>query len=176
MIDPHNAKPLVLVLVLPFLLAMLAGCKAGNWQKSNKDSDRQAAGAMVEPRRSSTADASAGVATAFELDSKTGRPKQGLVLRLDYFPRSASSGTNLPACYGAFPADFELGVFMCESNRTQAQSLTAGHVAQDCYTNPRFERVLPGKPLALPGCERGIFVLHAFDPPIRIDIEQRETL
>lgn len=158
------------------VLFSLTGCKASQWQRSNKETDRQAAGTLTEPRRVQSADAVGGVATSFELDPKTGRPKQGLVLRLDYFPKSEQSSTNLPACYGAFSSGFELGVFMCEGSRAQTQTLTAGNVAQDCYTNPRFERVLPSAALTLPGCARGLFVLHGFEPAFRIDIEQRETM
>lgn len=148
------------------------GCKAGRWQKADGEQDRQAAGSMVLPQRTGSADAVGSAPTVFELDEKTGQLRQGLVLRLDYFPENPTGGANLPACYGAFSKEFELGVFQCEGQPEKSQTLRAGHVLQDCYTNPRFDRVPVSIPMELRGCSRGVLKMHAFDPQLRIDVEQ----
>jgi len=155
---------------------MTLGCKNGQWKKSSRDSERQVVGSIVEPKKLSEADANIGLTSSFEVDDKTGRLKQTLVLRLDYFPKNETSGTNLPACYGVFPAHFQLGFFSCSGQPENRQILNAGHLSQDCYTNPRFVRVQPSTPIVLLGCNRVAFFLHAFDPPMRIDTEQRESM
>jgi hypothetical protein len=151
---------------------LAAACKNGRWQKNDRDQDRQAAGAVVQPQRTGAADATGIAPLVFDLDTKTGHTRQSLILRLDYFPGQSSGGANLPACYGAFARDFELGVFQCEGQPEKSQPLRAGHVSQDCYTNPRFQRVPVATPIELRGCSRGILKMHAFDPQLRIDVEQ----
>jgi len=162
----------IAVLLVVFLLA---GCKAGKWKKTDHEKDSRA-GAVVEPKKISEADATAGASSTFEIDEKTGRLKQSLVLRLDYFPKTETSGTNLPACFGIFAESFQLGFFSCAGRPETNQALNAAHLSQDCYTNPRFNRVQPSTPIVLPGCSRGTLVLHTFDPPMRIDAEQRESM
>jgi hypothetical protein len=157
-------------------LSLVGGCKDGQWKKTDRESDGRDGGTVVEPKKVSEADATAALSTTFEVDEKTGRVKQSLVLRLDYFPKTETSGTNLPACYGAFPATFQLGYYSCVGEPEKNQVLNAGHLFQDCYTNPRFNRVQPSSPIVLPGCSRGVFALHSFDPPMRIDAEQRESM
>ncbi len=152
------------------------GCKAGQWKKSDRESDQKTAGAVVEPKRLSESSASAASGTIFEMDEKTGQIKQSLVLRLDYFPKTETSGTNLPACYGAFRPDFQLGYFSCVGQPDKSQILNAGHLSQDCYTNPRFNRIQPSTPIIMVGCPRGNLVLHSFDPTMRVDVEQREAM
>ena len=157
-----------------FVLLLFVGCKAGQWKKSERDADKK--GATFVPKRVADADATAASSTIFEIDEKTGRLKQSLVLRLDYFPKTETTGTNLPACYGAFPADYQLGFFSCSGQPDKSQTLNAGHLSQDCYTNPRFNRVQPLVPIVIAGCARGALVLHSFDPGLRVDVEQREAM
>jgi hypothetical protein len=171
----HKLK-LRFFLVVSVLVLTLVGCKAGQWKKSDRENDQKTAGAIVEPKRLADADATAANATTFEMDEKTGRIKQSLVLRLDYFPKTETSGTNLPACYGAFRPDFQLGYFSCVGQPDKSVALNAGHLSQDCYTNPRFNRVQPSTPIVMVGCPRGNLVLHSFDPTLRVDVEQREAM
>lgn len=173
MMKYRGPSPLILLTVTTVLAMIAFGCKASHWKKSNKEADRQAAGTVAGPQRVQSADAVSSAVQSFEIDSKSGRPKQQIVLRLDYFPKNESGGTNLPACYGAFPSTFELGIFFCQGQQDHAQPLLVGHVAQDCYTNPRFERVPASSPMQLAGCTQGALVLHQFDPALRVDFEQR---
>lgn len=165
----------VFIAVVVFGLTFV-GCKAGQWKKYDRENDQKAAGTVVEPKRVADANATAANATTFEIDEKTGRIKQSLVLRLDYFPKTETSGTNLPACYGAFRPDFQLGYVSCIDQPDKSLALNAGHLSQDCYTNPRFNRVQPSMPMIMVGCPRGNLVLHSFDPTMRVDIEQREAM
>lgn len=156
---------------------LMSSCKSSRWSKADQDTDRQAAGVVVQPKRVSADASPMSSPVFFEVDEKTGRAKQSLVLRLDYFPEAATGGgANLPACYGAFAPEFELGVFHCEGREDLLRALTVGHVSQDCYTNPRFHRVPARVSFDLRDCRRGVLKLHAFDPQLRVDVEQAEAM
>jgi hypothetical protein len=153
------------------LAGVATGCKVSRWQKSG-DTGTPAAAAL--PQRAGDEAASAAPVT-FDVDDKTGRPKSNVVLRLDYFPDPQPGQANLPACYDEFPADFDLGTVSCVDKPAVSQPLLAKNVEQDCYTDPKRERVAAGQPLLLPGCRKGQIVTHAFTPALRVDLEVRDV-
>lgn len=155
--------------LLPFLL--LGACKASRFKKED-DSDSQSA---PQPKRVESADATPAAQVAFDIDEKTTRPRGALVLRLDYFPEPKPGVTNLPACYGAFGGDFELGVAYCDGKPETKVPVTAKNVDQDCYTDSKQGRRAAIAPVSLASCRRGVLLVHAFDPQLRIDYEIREV-
>src|SRR5262249_25547167 len=115
-----------------------AGCRLTRWkQDTQKAESNQAAAQTGVPQR--VGDTVAGSSALFDVDDDSGRPKANLVLRLDFFPAAQPGSATLPACYKAFPADFELGTVACADDPAAPQTarLTAGNVEQDCYTDPK---------------------------------------
>ncbi len=159
---------LLFKVLLPFLL--LAACKASRFKKE----DESEAKATPKPKRVESADATAGLPVNFEIDEKTTRPRGALVLRLDYFPDPQPGVTNLPACYGSFGDDFELGVAYCEGKPETKVPVTAKNVDQDCYTDSKQGRRAAVAPVSLASCRRGVLLVHAFEPTLRVDYEIRE--
>lgn len=152
-------------------LFLLGACKASRFKKED-DSDSQAAS---QPKRVQSADATPAAQVNFEVDEKTTRPRGALVLRLDYFPEPQAGVTNLPACYGSFGDDFELGVAYCDGKPEAKVPVTAKNVDQDCYTDSKQGRRAAVAPVSLVSCRRGVLLVHAFEPQLRIDYEIREV-
>ncbi len=148
-----------------------AACKASRFQKDEDPAGTEAAPA---PKRVSEADAAPAATVTFDVDEKTSRPRGTLVLRLDYFADPKPGVTNLPACYGAFGGDFELGIAYCEGKPESKVTVTAKNVDQDCYTDSKQGRRAAMVPVTLPGCRRGVMLVHSFDPQLRVDLEIRD--
>ncbi len=153
-------------------LVSVAGCKVARWKKPDKEASN--AGAVATPARVGEADASASTAQRFDVDEKSGRPRGSLVLRLDYFPEPKPGSTNLPACYAPFAADFDLGIAYCDGKPEAKVPVTAKNVDQDCYTDPKLGRRPAAQPVILAGCRKGILLVHAFQPALRVDVEVRD--
>lgn len=158
--------------IVPAFLAVtcLLSCKANRFQQDKEPAGTEAA---PQPKRSADAQPAAGV--HFDVDEKTSRPRGTLVLRLDYFPEPKAGVTNLPACYGAFGGDFELGVASCEGKPESRVPVFAKNVDQDCYTDAKQGRRPAVAPVALAGCKKGVLMVHVFDPPLRVDLEVRDV-
>lgn len=159
-------------------LFVLAGCKAATWKKTKPDESAKSAVNTVAlmPKKVGEGDATKeGAVITFDVDEKTGRARSTLVLRLDYFPEPRPGVTNLPACYAALPGTFELGVLSCVDKPGDKKVVFVRNVDQDCYTNPKDDRVAASEPVTLPGCRRGQLLVHAFEPGLKVDTETRDV-
>lgn len=112
----------------------------------------------------------------FELDEKTRKPRQRLVLRLDYFPnqKSPQSDRQIPNCIEPLKKDFEIGFLICHRKEGSRVLLLAGMVDQVCYTQSPPMRVVAQDSLVLADCSRATAILHQFDPQLRLDLETKD--
>lgn len=170
----HDRRRLVTALVLGAVqMVGLSACKASQWKRTTPEPG--ATGTVVLPRRVGADVKPTGATLNVDIDEKTGRPKVTLVLRLDYFPEPRPGATNLPTCYESFPAALEVGSLECVEKPELKQVVLAKNVDQDCYTNPKSQRVPATEPLSLVGCRRAQLTTFSFDPEMRIDAEVRDV-
>lgn len=162
---------LQLLLFIGTLTVGMLGCRK---PKMQTDESRAASGSGVIPQKTADADA-AGQGTAFDIDERSGRAKAILVLRLDYFPDPRPGVTNLPVCYAPFAETFDVGLAMCDGKPEIKIPVQAKNLDQDCYTDPSVERVVAIQPLVIPGCKKGVMLVHTFDPRVRVDVEVHDV-
>lgn len=137
---------------------------------------------IPEPKRISISSPEAPVADGivpiyFDIDERTGKSRQTITLRLDYFPEGKADSTQrvLPRCIKPFAADSEVGTVACQGKEGSRQPLLAGMVEQACYTDPKAEKAASQKPLLISQCRRGVLLIHGFEPRLKFDIEQRDV-
>ena len=101
----------------------------------------------------------------------SGKVKESLSLRLDYFPAPRADGISVPTCYEEIAAHLVVARLVCTANSNLAMDVTASQVDQKCYTaNPKL-RVAAKSSIILAGCQ-GAATLRTvrYEPDVRLEV------
>jgi hypothetical protein len=121
---------------------------------------------VIQPQRQTEP----GVQLTVNLDS-SGKVKESLSLRLDYFPAPRPDGVSVPTCYDEIAGHLLVGRLVCGANGNIGMDVTAGQVNQKCYTaNPKL-RVAASSPIVLAGCVGpATLTTVKYEPDVKLEV------
>ncbi len=111
-----------------------------------------------------------GVVLTVNLDS-SGKVKESLSLRLDYFPAPRPDGVSIPTCYKEIAGHLLVGRLVCAANGNMAIDVTASQVDQKCYTADPKLRVAASSSVVLAGCiGPATLTTVRYEPNVKLEV------
>lgn len=100
----------------------------------------------------------------------SGKVKEKLSMRLDYFASSKPGGVTVPSCYDSFATHLVIGRLVCTINLDVVMDVQVNQLDQVCHTNTATPTVTATSGLAFPGCKGSATLqVYKFEPQIKID-------
>lgn len=100
----------------------------------------------------------------------TGKIKEKLSLRLDYFAASKPGGVTVPSCYESLAGHLVIGRLVCAVNLDVAMDVQANQIDQVCHTDTAAPTVVATAGLAFAGCKGSATLqVYKFEPQIKVD-------
>jgi hypothetical protein len=101
----------------------------------------------------------------------SGKLKETLVLRLDYFPAPNASGVSVPSCYEGLSAHLVIGRILCGSNGNIAVDVTVSQVIQQCFTAIPVKIVPAQTAITLVGCKGPVdLAVTKYSPDVKLEV------